>query len=292
MASPNFSHQGYENYWSIETIKSLIENPGQIPKLSFTLQNVPIDNSPDYDYTLKLLQEIYNPPEDSLNLSHQRLQELHYMRPKERRANGLFQKDIPRKLDVPWDNGQEPLSMVRVLNRNSRPAPSKVFNRNMPGIIDPFSSNKRQLPFPYPGYGQYQVRPPEKPQKGKMDINVSYFDLNPKKKVHSIKETNGKNLPQNVNVIDLDDDDEVTALQPEKKNKVEKRLIPKHLGRTGQNKTKSLKMIEISDSPEITEIVKKDEVAVRLEVFKSVFDGQKILYILGKSNNRRGERWR
>ena len=277
MTSPNLSgyhHQGSENFWPIETIKSFIENPSQIPRLSFTLANVPIDNSLEYDFTLRFLQDVYNPPENNLNLSQQRLQELHFMRVKDRRQNGLFQKDMTRKLDVPWENNQEPLSMARVLNRNSMPAANKVFNRTMPGMIDTFSSNKRPLPFRYPNYGNnYHLRPPEKAQKGKMDINVSYFDLNPKKKMQINRETGIKNPSNNVKVIDLDDDDDLIPVQPVKKNNIEKRLIPKHLGRTGQNKNKkSLKMIEISDSPESTEVVKKDEITIRSEVCETVFD--------------------
>jgi len=212
----------------------------------------------------KYLEDIYNPPDNNLQLSKQRQQDLHTMRPQD--MSQIYKAPVDRmKAIVPAKKPiDKPFQLEQVFPKPPFGFPSvpypPVFSKGPP-LFNPF-------PNPYI------------PTKGLQDenkgINAKRKPQNPaaaplfeygKKKVKPITQEK-TSLPKNANIIELDDDDDEdkdVVIQPKLKkgNNLTKPPMRPLLSRTGDKKNQSFKApIEIIDSPEL---VVKDSFGIEEE---------------------------
>ena len=262
-----------DDSWSIDIVKSLLENPIQVPTASLTITNFHDESSFEHDFMINFLQDLYNPPDNNLNLSKQRLQELQSMRIKDRQQLGFFSKDMQRKGDMGWapdrhnpvvrivhkDNERDP-QMPRIMNNGfpngMKPSPARNFRGNM----DAFKN--RPIPFPFPGLAYNQTRQNDKviDPKRRMDMN-SYFDPPYiRKKLHENGDKIKKFPTKATKVINLIEDDIDTVPNIKNSKKERRHMQNRHLSRTGLKNNKSFKnAIVLLDSPDSNELINNIE---------------------------------
>lgn len=248
MINPNTNNplQPVDSFWSVDFIKTIVEHPGYIPSHVFANVNF---ESPENDFTIKFLQDIYNPPDGNLHLYRTKVQELHNMRLKNRYQPTTLAREAPKKPELQWNNNnnQQEGPMIGILNRNYNNVPTKPIPRGYPPGMNPFvpimAKNRPTTLYNRPDLVPYPKR--------RMDMNMM-FDMS-KKSVRNTRNAYPKNVPKGPKFIDLVDEEGDPSL-PEKKTKRDNNNKPmkyKHLGRTGLNKNKtSTNPIEILDSPD------------------------------------------
>lgn len=261
MMNPNASNPlqpSLDPYFPIDIIKAIVEHPGYIP--SHVFANVSFDSTLENDFTLKFLQDVYNPPDNNLNLSQARLQELHSMRLKHRYQPTPLTRDGPKKPDMPW-NANQGDPMMGMMNRGFGNVPTKNISRGFPSSMPPFLPVIKTRPQFY--RPELVLNP-----KRKMDMN-SMYDMS-KKFLRSTRNAQNKNVPKGPNFIDLVDEDLETSL-PEKKVKRDNKLSRnRHLARTGLNKNRtSSNPIEILDSPDLDEAINQTIPPINCEFAQS-----------------------
>jgi len=247
----NFNPNNYQQHvkdglCSIEMLKSLVDSPFQVPSTLFMFSNLP-KMSMEYNFMEKYLEDIYNPPDSNLQLSKQRQQDLHTMRP----------QDISQIYKAPVDRMKVIVPAKKPMDKPFQPDGfPKPFGFPTP-TFPPFFPKGPPLFPPFPN--------PSMPMKGPQDenkgINAKRKPQNPtaaplfeygKKKVKPVTQEK-TSLPKNANIIELDDDDDEVVIQSKwkKGNNVSKPPV-RPLSRTGEKKNQSVKApIEILDSPEL-----------------------------------------
>jgi len=255
--NPNYPQQQLnDGLCSIEMLKSLVENPPQVASSMFQFINYQHKALADYQFMVKYLQEVYNPPDNNLQLSKQRQQDLHLMRP----------PDSSQVKKVPIDKTAKP--MIDPKKPPEKFPQPLVFPKGY-GIyasaFHPVFQNPKAL-FVSP----FETAPPAKTHvEVNQGINAKRKPQNPaaaplyeypKKKLKGTGQEKSS-VPKNAKIIELDDDDddeaEILPKQPvqnrtKKANNVNKLTAIRPLYRTGEKKTQPYKApIEIIDSPEL-----------------------------------------
>ena len=254
--SNSFQQSTYDNFCSIEVLKSLVENPIQLPNAMFKFMKNNFDTSIENDFMVKYLQDVYNPPDNDLQLSRHKQFELQSMRIKDRHQSNIIIKEPMKKMDMAWENERN-MQINRLVDKNFSTNASRMIPRNFPEAISEYALPKpNPLAFPYQNLAYNPMMAMNNKivhPKRRLEMNI-YSDIL-KKKVKGNRDTTLKNdSTKNVKYIEVIDDD--VEIQPPavKNRKKDKRLIQtKSITRTGLKNTKTRKKpIEIIDSPELT----------------------------------------
>ena len=273
--NPNYSQQQLnDGLCSIEMLKSLVDNPLQVASTMFQFTNYQHRALADYQFMVKYLQEVYNPPDNNLQLSKQRQQDLHLMRP----------PDSSQVKKVPIENktAKPMIDPKKQAEKNFQPL---VFPKGYgfpPPIFPPVWQNPKTM-FPTPVINPFEPVPPAKtPAEVSKGINAKRKPQNPaaaplyeypQKKLKGTGQ--GKSpVPKNAKIIELDDDDDEAEIIPKetiqnktkKANNVKPAIRP--LFPTTNKKTQQpyKAPIEILDSPELISKVSLGFVLLYLSV--------------------------
>jgi len=249
-----FQQSTSDSFCSIEMLKSFVENPIQLPNGMFKFEKMNFVPSLEYDFMVKYLQDVYNPPDHDLQLSRHKQTELQTMRQKERHIQNVGIKEPMKKVDMMWEDDRN-VQMNRLTDKNLPGNPYRVIPRNLTETMGKFGAPKpvhlvypyQNLAYPTPpivAMNNKMVHP-----KRRMDMNL-YPDVL-KKKVRS--NLTPKTATKNVKYIEvIDDDSEVPPPVTKNRKKDKKITQTKSITRTGLKNIKTKKMsIEIIDSPEI-----------------------------------------
>lgn len=253
--SNSFQHSTYDNFCSIETLKSLVENPIQLPNAIFKFAKMNFDTSIEYDFMVKYLQDVYNPPDNDLQLSRHKQFELQTMRQKERHQQNVGIKEPMKKVDMVWGDDRN-MQMNRLIDKGFPGNPPRMMPRNFPDAMSEYTMPK-PVPLGYPyqnlAYPPSLVALNNKMMHPKRAMEVNLFNDPLKKKVRLNRDIIPKNSSKNVKYIEVIDDDlEEIPLAPKSRRRDKKLIQTKPITRTGMKNTKTKKMsIEIIDSPEI-----------------------------------------
>lgn len=249
--SNSYLPSALDGSWSIDILKSLVENPCQISNIYRTFATFHNDASPEHEFMVKYLQDLYNPPDTNFQLSKQKLKELHSMGIKDR--PGFLLKNGIKKVDMGWKNDPEP-PMIQIMNR--------------PTMRNNF--------FPFPNY-PYPSRPIDKVVNQKRELNINQFYDSTGKKIRGQRAIGVKNPIKGTNVIDLDDDDNEVISLARKPKKLNRPMQYRHITRTGLKlpKQTSKMPIEIIDSPgseELNEnlVLSGEKVRKNFELYSTV----------------------
>ncbi len=259
--NPNYPLQQLnDGLCSIEMLKSLVENPLQVASTMFQFTNYQHKALQDYQFMVKYLQEVYNPPDNNLQLSKQRQQDLHLMRPPD--ASQVKKAPVDKTVKPMIDPKKQPEKFFQPL------VFPKGYGFNPNAYPAVFHNQKMHPVFQTPVMNQFEPAPPAKaPVEVNKGINAKRkppnfaapFSEYPKKKLKGTSQEKSP-VPKNANIIELDDDDdeaeiipkEVAQIRTKKPNNAKPPIRP--LFRTGEKKNQQpykAAPIEIIDSPEL-----------------------------------------
>ena len=136
--SNTFQQSTYESFCTIEMLKSLVENPIQLPNAKFKFTKINFDPSPENDFMVKYIQDIFNPPDNDLQLSKHKQFELQSMRVKDRHPINSGMKDSIKKMDMVWEN-EKNIQMNRLIDKNFPQNPARMMPRNFPEAMNEFT---------------------------------------------------------------------------------------------------------------------------------------------------------